>query len=138
MSATPSNEITIIKSVETPVGSFYIRSDGIAVMELVEGFETDLEQVLESTELTRKCRDGNAHPTLILTHKSGVPTKEVREHMAANKRTGESLADAIVLTSLPLGLVGNLYLKINRPKVKSKIFSNKEDAIKWLEAFVAK
>jgi hypothetical protein len=45
-------------------------------------------------------------------------------------------ADAFVIYSLPQKLVGNFYLKVNKPPVPTRFFKTPEEAIRWLRKFV--
>jgi hypothetical protein len=62
-----------------------------------------------------------------------LPDPETRAFMVSEKRLSLTKADAMVLTSLPQRILGDFYLKINKPPISTKFFGNKEDAIVWLK-----
>ena len=43
---------------------------------------------------------------------------------------------AFVIKSLAQKLLGNAYLKINKPVVPTALFDNEEKAIEWLQKFI--
>lgn len=47
-----------------------------------------------------------------------------------------TLADAIAVQNLGQKLLANFYLKNDDPKVPTKIFTDKKDALEWLKGFV--
>ncbi len=56
---------------------------------------------------------------------------EMRKHRAQKDGTNFSLSDALVISSLPQKMLGDFYLKINRPERPTKIFSNMKKAVDW-------
>jgi hypothetical protein len=61
-------------------------------------------------------------------------TKEAREYMA-EEGAALVLAAAFIISSPLSKLLGNIFLAINRPKIPSKLFTDRSEAIKWLEQF---
>lgn len=43
------------------------------------------------------------------------------------------IANAIVVNSLPHRLIAQSYLKLNKPQVNTRIFTEEDKAVKWLE-----
>lgn len=64
-------------------------------------------------------------------HLSSV-SKEAREVVASREFIGKTLAKALLVDSLGHRIVGNFYLSVNKPKIKTKIFSDRTEALKWL------
>ena len=61
--------------------------------------------------------------------------EEVRVFSASPESHIYTLADAIAYDSLAHKLIGNFYIKHNKPSVPTKIFPTKEEAIAWLKTF---
>ncbi len=58
-------------------------------------------------------------------------TPEARAYMAKEGYEGlEKLA--MITNSTMLTVIGNLYITMNKPVKPTGLFSNKEDALKWL------
>jgi hypothetical protein len=62
--------------------------------------------------------------------------ESARTFSAGPEGTKFTLADAIVVNSLAHKLIANFYLKINKPLVPTRVFSNEHDAEKWLLSFI--
>lgn len=43
------------------------------------------------------------------------------------------IADAFLVTSLPVRLIANFFIKVTRPKVNTRLFTEEDKAVKWLE-----
>lgn len=74
-------------------------------------------------------------PCYVLTDLTDIKpgTKEAREYLCdPNGGLQGILAGAFVSDKLFSYALANLFLKINKPPIPSKIFSKKEDALKWL------
>jgi hypothetical protein len=62
-------------------------------------------------------------------------TPEAREFAANNPYTEQLLANAILINSLPVTLLANFYIRFNKPKVATKLFSDEAKAFSWLQSF---
>lgn len=128
--------LTELNKVNLPFGSIAYTKEGIVVID----FNDDIELQIEDTEtianavisLTGK----KLSPTLILTGERNSITPEARDHEL--KKFNLSLADAIVVTSLPTRIMTMFFIKFNPPNHPYKIFGDKEQAIQWLHSFVSK
>lgn len=63
-------------------------------------------------------------------------TKEGRDFMASDEAVKFTIAEAFVIQSLAQRILGNFFLKFNRPKVPTKIFTDKQKAELWLNSIV--
>lgn len=43
------------------------------------------------------------------------------------------IADAFLVKSLPVRLIANFFIKVTRPKVNTRLFTEEEQVVKWLE-----
>jgi|GEM_PF-909831 len=58
---------------------------------------------------------------------------EVRSRKASHPYvTTHRIAEAFLINSLPMRLVSNVYLAVNKPKVPTRFFSEESDALKWI------
>lgn len=60
-------------------------------------------------------------------------TSEARKYGANNEYIKYHLAYALIGQSLPVNLLVNFFIKINKPKIQTKLFSNREEALTWLK-----
>lgn len=60
--------------------------------------------------------------------------QSARRYSASDAGTKHSLAEAYVVSSFVQHIIGWIYLLFNRPKVKTKLFRQKQKAVTWLES----
>lgn len=63
-------------------------------------------------------------------------SKEARELGASPEHSTHHGAIAFCSDKLAYKILGKLYIKINRPKVPTKYFTKRSEAVKWLESFI--
>ena len=59
-------------------------------------------------------------------------TKEARDYAAEDRHAELSIAMALVSDSLPTKLMMNFFIKFNRPKTPTKMFTDVDKALEWL------
>ena len=90
------------------------------------------ENVLEIKEVNKQVSNGQPYAVLV---DSGIYTaisKEARELLASKEFAEITIAKALLVRSLGHRIVGQFYIRINKPFIPTKIFSDREEAIKWL------
>ena len=61
---------------------------------------------------------------------------EARKYGAKKEVVDLSIALTILAgTSLPATIIGNFFIKFNRPSIPTKMFKKEENALKWLNSF---
>lgn len=63
-------------------------------------------------------------------------SREAREVAASDKFSTHLAAVALFSSELSLKILGNLYIKINRPNVPTKFFNDKKKAETWLKSLI--
>lgn len=100
-----------------------------------EGVSIEREDILKINETNRSIAQGKKYTLLISSEAFATITREARELSASDQFIESTLAKAILVDSLGQKLVVNFYLSINKPKIKTRMFSNsdRDSAIKWLK-----
>jgi hypothetical protein len=92
---------------------------------------TDLEELVAiQTEM-----GGKRLPVLILCSQYTNGDVEMLKYLSKNKNNPYSIADAFVINTMAQKIIGNFYIKLISLERPTKMFSNKEDAINWLNQF---
>jgi hypothetical protein len=97
------------------------------------GFEGELEDAKQIVHrLSKYCI--NKKPILLLAvyAEDNIFSKEARQFVASKAVNEYVKAEALVLNSMALRIMGNFYLKVNKPARQSKLFNNRAAAIEWL------
>ncbi len=75
-------------------------------------------------------------PVLILTKEFTNTNFELMSAVSRNINNPYSKADAFVIYSLSQKILGNFYLKINKPERPTQFFNSAEDALSWLKQYM--
>lgn len=83
----------------------------------------------------KKISKGKTYPVFVNLGKFVEMDKDARDFMACDESTKGLSAMAILFSNWLHRSAGNLWLLINKPKIPTKLFSSKKDALDWLEQF---
>jgi hypothetical protein len=72
-------------------------------------------------------------PVLADSRNSIEHSEEVRSYYASEDVAKHISAMAILIDSLPTRLIGNFFIKINKPYFPTKLFTAEVEAVKWLK-----
>lgn len=128
--------ISILAEKDIGFARIVIGSDGIMYIDINTDGDFTLENAKELFEASLEVGKGKQYPNLIRVHQYFLPTKEAREFVAAPERSSRALAEAYVIKSLPQKLIGNFYIRIDKPLAPTKLFTSEEKAMEWLKGFV--
>lgn len=92
----------------------------------------DTNDLLEIKEINKSFTEGKPYVVLVDSGLTSSITKEGRELSASKEFQQRTKAKAILIRSLAQRLVSRVYIRINKPKTVTKIFSDREEAIEWL------
>jgi hypothetical protein len=128
-----------VESKEIKTNSLTVR---LIAPQIVENIIHDYVTVEKEDILTLKKLNGDltaGKPYAVLVN-SGLMTsisKDARELSASMEFVQNTRAKAILVKSIGHQLVANVYIKINKPHIKTVLFNDRNKAIKWLEEQVA-
>jgi len=120
---------------ETPNYRIEIRDDGIMHIHVKSEFNWDIKESLELFEDRKKIANGKAFLMLYTGSKFVTPSNEVRKFVSSQKRNELVIADAYVFSGTSQKMIGNFYIKFDKPIRPTKMFSNIEKGIQWLKGF---
>ncbi len=122
--------------IATSGGIVFLQPDGIMRMEISKTDEITLENVNDFIAAVKEIGGGKPFCNLIIFEKFVQVDKESREYSASEEANIYTIAEAFVIKSAALKIVGNFYIQVNKPTRPTKIFTNEEDATKWLKTFL--
>jgi hypothetical protein len=97
--------------------------------------EISVEDVKAIAQSCKEAGGGKAYPLLIKVDKYTLPSAEARKFIAQADSNPYAKAEAYVISDLPQRIVGNFFLKFDKPARPTKIFTNEEEAMEWLKQF---
>ena len=104
----------------------YIFSPGIIITE-----EVAINIVRDRIRISK----GHTYPSLIDTTQMQYITKEAREYLSKGDGIRYLNSGAFLVKSKVQVIFVNFFLMINKPALPSKLFTNNEEAINWLQQF---
>jgi hypothetical protein len=92
------------------------------------------ESLMDIEQITK----GKMLPILKIPGKYSSIDNEARKFISSPEAMKYSSAEAFVTTFLPHRIIGNFYMKINKPVKPTAFFETEKQAIEWLKQFVTK
>lgn len=96
----------------------------------------DLNVAKQAVKYRLECTNYNSYPLLSNIKSINNITKEARDFLASEKGCEGVTVAAILINSSIGSMIGNFWISINKPLRQTKIFTNEEEALKWLKQFV--
>ena len=116
--------------------SMSLRSDGIVQVDINSGEEMDVKHIKRGVGFLKEISDGKKFPLLFVVGEFSLPSAKARLYEASEESNPYASAEAYVINSLAQKLVGNFYLKTNKPFRPTKFFRSIEEATEWLKEFL--
>ena len=99
---------------------------------IIDGSNIDVIDLTEIRNINRTLTKDKPYSILLDAGKFTSITAEAREISATEEFSKNLIAKAFVIHSIPQRIVGNFYIKVNKPFASTKLFTSKEKAIEWL------
>ena len=113
-----------------------LMDNGIMVIHNFDKREQTVEDQKKLIEIIGEMTGKKRIPMLHTFAQFSLPGKEVREFWASDATCLYSKADAFIAASIGQRILGNFYLKIEKPSRPSRLFSDTTKAMEWLKAFI--
>ncbi len=130
------NETRIIRTEICDAFTIQLRSDGIVHSHTSSAVDFNVESLKKFTIVMGEMLQQNTAPLLITLDEMAIPPSATLVFWAKKESCVYSIADAYVSSNFGHKIIGNFYLKVNKPGRPSKIFPNKDEAIVWLKTFL--
>lgn len=120
-----------MKSIKSSLAQFEYKDDILYVKPFEGVFLDKLEMeslLLSAIELV----EGKKYYAVIDTSNNIDSSKDARDYYANNELNKYRYADAFIVSSLPLRMVINFFIRVNKPSIPTKMFTTKESAFLWI------
>ncbi len=100
--------------------------------------QTTEELAKENVDAQESIRDGlNKAKTRVLIDMSAVTeiSKEARDYFANERTASIQRATALLIGSPISRVIGNFFMGLNKPISPTRLFTDPQNAIKWLQTF---
>lgn len=123
-----------MKIFETKAFLMTIHDDLFIEFKVKKNVTLQASDVWESRDLSIQHIPGKKFFVLFEGDEQSDVSGDARRAGASEEYTKHVAALALYSTKLHEKIIGNLFLKINKPKVPTKFFDEREEAIEWLKA----
>lgn len=127
---------TILHHLDLKTSEVNFRSDGIVNLHIKSNQTLSGEDTKRMVEYIGEIGNRQKLLLLITTGEFSLADKDAREFGASKAGNEFTLAAAIVVQSLAQKLIGNAYIKINKPIAPNALFTDEQKAIDWLKTFM--
>lgn len=123
-----------MNTVNTNITKVFIDNEGIVNVKLIDKIDIHQHDVEDAHNAVSKLTNGGRYCTIFDARNitiGHVSSKAFRYH-SINNFNKNKMGEAIVLNSIGIRILANFYLNVFKPEVPTKIFTNFEEARKWL------
>lgn len=117
---------------EFPFGTLK-KEVGFFVVRLYEDAEFDIETIRTVMAYCIEQTGGERFGMLVDANRHAKASPETREWAAAADHNKYIIARAIITRSLAMKMAANFFIRFNKPKVETRLFTDEEEARTWLQ-----
>jgi hypothetical protein len=123
---------------ETKTGRVALGADGVITVSIQPSAKQTLDNARENLAAALATRDGKRRP-LLIDIRGGQPLDaEVRHYYSGQVLVDGFTALGLLVDASPLGLMmGNVYFRVARPGIPTRLFTNADEANRWLREHIA-
>jgi len=107
---------------------------GVIEVVVQDNANLEVEDIIAIREANQILAKGNRYVVVLISGFHTTITKEAREE-SAKKEYGETRkAMAFIINNLGQRLIGNFFIQMNKPPTPTKIFTSKDEGLKWAKS----
>jgi hypothetical protein len=110
-------------------------TDDLFRINIKEDAEVGLDDAVEIAKIATELTQNTSVIVLADARLHCSITSEARKYFAEHSVKNRFTAVAVLSDSLPVRILLNFYVNIDRPDVPTKLFSNETEALEWLNSF---
>jgi len=111
-----------------------IRPDGILQISLKSNYKLTLPDAEAMVKRFKEMGNGKKFLLLFLAGNDTTVATDARYYASGAEANKYTIASAFVVKSIAQKLLGNAYVTFNKPITPTKIFTDEEEAVKWLQS----
>ncbi len=122
---------TLLSKIELNRVFIELLPPNIIVISLKDKSVLETEDIAEIKEIDLELTKGEDYVVVAISGDYTSISKDAREFLVSNPMEKKRKALAFVINSLSHRILGNFFIKVNKPSAPTKIFTTKEEAIIW-------
>ncbi len=111
-------------------------SANLVLVVLNDNATIEIEDIIEIKAANKKITNGENYGVIIDSGNYTSISNEARSLTASKEMEGKRIAMSVIINNLSQRLLVNFFLKINKPLVPTKSFSNLKEAREWIETVI--
>lgn len=127
-----TQEPQIVREIDLKEVRISLKSDGVVYVLLKANTVLDIELQMRMLEAYNVVTEKKLTPFIFEAEDGINVTKEARDNAIILEEISPCKAMAVIVDNLAYAIIGNFYLKFNKPKRPYKVFKNRKDALDWL------
>lgn len=125
-----------IDKIRISLGTISIQEEDILRFDIDSIDEISLQSLKEHLDVVKELGNGKAFCNLVVLDKFVQVGDDARKFAASEESNIYTIADAFVINSVALKLVGNFYIRYNKPTRPTRLFTDETEALRWLRTFL--
>ena len=123
---------------ETRTGRVSLGDDGVLTVAIQQSVKQTIDDAKENLAAALATRDGRRRP-LLIDIRGGQPLEaEVRHYYSGQALIDGFTALGLLVDASPLGrMMGNVYFRVARPGIPTRLFTDADEAAHWLREHIA-
>ncbi len=121
--------------VSTRTQKIWLGEDGIIRCVALFTPTHTLADAKENVAITLKLAQGKKRPLLIDIRQAKFVDRESRAYYAGPENAKVALAAAFLIASPLSKMIGNFFLRLNKTRFPTRLFTSEAEAIEWLKGF---
>ncbi len=121
----------------SPFVSFEIKDD-ILYVTYLPGAIINIDVAKEIVKQRKEYTNGVSYLFMVSGEGLRSMDKEARDYLSKDDATEGVLAGALVVNSVYTEFFGNFFLRITKPEIPAKLFTEEKKALEWLKQFKPK
>ena len=122
------------KQISLSCGQLTLIEDGIVQFQCIDHTYTE-NDVKEINLALGRIANGEKVLQLVIASDYSTVNPAARKAMGRPEYSIFSIAEAYLIKSLAQKILGNFYLKIDKPSVPTRLFNDYDEALNWLRQF---
>src|SRR5262245_41569563 len=122
---------------ETATAQIALGEDGIVTTRIRNGARQSLDDARANLAGSIAATLGTRRPLLVDISRCQPLEPEVRHYYTGKLLVDSFSALALLIEATPFGrMMGNVYLRVARPGIPTRLFADEADALSWLRGFI--
>jgi hypothetical protein len=131
-----SAPVEILAKKELKASVVMLRNDGIMEYSIRPNLTMNVSDARDIVDATNELGGGKKYPLLINAGNFSLVDTEVRYYASSPEANRFTIASAILVRNIAQKLMGNAYIKFNKPPTPTRLFTDEQEAVRWLLSYL--